>query len=215
MSKDLQEAPTEAAEPEILAQGSSVPGPVAEATSQDIIDEFNLDNFRVDESLLVAAARDQVSVPVDKPKGLFFRVHPVEAMTVSLLKDTDGRFLLVNATVANDPLMATHVAPFKLVLAIDRSGNQYLLPLRQVRMGETSYPAWESSIAIAEAAKRVWLRMQWNKGLSAYDRYDAPFQPPEPQWPTRSIGDMVKVAFAGRVVTSLEHPVVQQMLGRI
>ncbi len=183
--------------------------------SPDIIDELDLDNFRVDESMLVAAARDQVSVPVDKPKGFFFRVHPTEALIVSLLKDPDGRFLLVSAVVANDPLMAGYVAPYKLVLVIDRSGNLYLWPLRQVRMGETSYAAWESSAAIAEAAKRIWLRMQWNKSLSAYDRYDAPFQPPEPQWPTRSIGDIVKVAFAGRVVASLEHPVVQQLLGRV
>ena len=208
MPKQFEEVASEVPMPD------QVPADTVSA-SPDIIGELNLDNFRVDESQLIAAARDQVSVPVDKPKGFFFRVHPTEALTVSLLKDSDGRFLLVSAAVANDPLLENHVAPYKLTLVIDRSGNLYLWPLRQVRMGETSYAAWESSGAIAEAAKRVWLRMQWNKSLSAYDRYDAPFQPPEPQWPARPIGEIIKVAFSGRTVTSLEHAVVQQLLGRI
>lgn len=183
--------------------------------SPDIIDEFNLDDYRVDESLLVAATRQQVTVPVGKPKGIFFRVKKDENMIVPLYKDSDGRYLLVIAAVANDELMMTHVFPHKVEIWIDRSGNLGLWPLRQPRLGETSFPAWESAAVIIEAAKHTWLRFQWNKAVNGYDRYDAPHQPPEPTWPVTAIGDLIKVAFVGRTITSLDHPVVQQLLGRV
>ena len=198
-----------------------VPGPAVEfgkavPTPTDIIDEFDLESFRVDESMLGHTAREQVVVPVDKPsKDMFFRVHNFEAVVASLLKDSDGKFLLITAAVANDPLLAGHVAPYKLNLTIDRSGNLRLWPVRQVRLGEPSNGAWESAAVIGEAAKHMWVRMQWSPTLKAYDRYDAPFQPPEPEWPDRKIDGIVKVAFAGRVVTSLDHPTVAKLLGRI
>ena len=36
-----------------------------------------------------------------------------------------------------------------------------------------------------------------------------------PEWPEYDINQLVQVAFRGKIVTSLDHPVIQSLLGRI
>lgn len=190
------------------------PPPEAAGKSSDINDEFDLESCRIDESTLAAATREQVSVPVDKPKKhTFVRVHPVESFFASLYKEPNGTLFLVTANVAKDPRVAEHVEPNQLVPFIDRDGYLRVWPLRQVRNGEKSNGAWDSAPLAAAAAKRRWVRVQYSFALGAYDVYEAPVQPPEPTWPDRPIGELVKLAFVGRVINSLEHPVMQKLLG--
>ena len=50
--------------------------------------------------------------------------------------------------------------------------------------------------------------------VGAYDVYVAEGTLPEPEWPAHDMDALVQVAFRGKIITSLDHPVVQSMLGR-
>jgi hypothetical protein len=60
-----------------------------------------------------------------------------------------------------------------------------------------------------------WIRITANMHMSGYDVYEAEGELPDPEWPEHSIDDLVQVAFRGKIIPDLEHPVVQSLLGRI
>ena len=51
--------------------------------------------------------------------------------------------------------------------------------------------------------------------LGAYDVFEAEASLSEPEWPEHDIEALIEVAFRGKIISSLEHPVVQSLLGRI
>jgi hypothetical protein len=60
-----------------------------------------------------------------------------------------------------------------------------------------------------------WLRIKANMHMGGYDVYEADGALPEPEWPDHTIEPLIEVAFRGKIITSLDHPVVQTLLGRI
>jgi hypothetical protein len=36
---------------------------------------------------------------------------------------------------------------------------------------------------------------------------------PEPEWPETSFEELMQIAFRGRIINSLDHPVIRQLLG--
>jgi hypothetical protein len=190
------------------------PDPNSGSSNDAAVAGINLDEFGVDEADLVVAQREQVHLPIEKPgKSTYFRTHPTERGLYYLLKDDDGRFLLVPKRFADHPHLAGHVAPYEIVPTIDRSGHLRLWPIRRVRNGEPSNGAWDSALTIAERARHAWLRMEWSPALKAYDAYVAPFQPAAPVWPDDRIDVLVSRAFAERKVQSEQHPVIRRLLG--
>jgi len=64
-------------------------------------------------------------------------------------------------------------------------------------------------------AKLKWLRITANMHAGGYDVYEAEGALPEPEWPAHDIDTLVEVAFRGNIITSLDHPVIQTLLGKI
>jgi hypothetical protein len=64
-------------------------------------------------------------------------------------------------------------------------------------------------------ARLVWLRISANKDLGGYDIFEAAASLPEPIWPETTVDELLEVAFRGRIITGVDHPVVQDRLGRI
>jgi hypothetical protein len=52
-------------------------------------------------------------------------------------------------------------------------------------------------------------------GLGVYDTFVAQGELADPEWPQQNIGQLIDIAFRGKVIRSLEHPMVQSLLGRI
>jgi hypothetical protein len=76
--------------------------------------------------------------------------------------------------------------------------------------------SWHESRAQAvERAKSVWLRISSNKDLAGYDIFEATAKLPDPVWPDTTMDELLAVAFKGRIITSLDHPIAQERLGRI
>ena len=149
-------------------------------------------------------------------KSQFFRTHVSEEMTfrAMILENKEAReSYVVTPEVAQ--VISELVRPVMLHAAIDRQNNVFLIPVPLPGEAGTRN-AWHESLAQAvELAKSKWLRINANMQTGGYDVYVAEGVLPEPEWPAHDIDALVEVAFRGKIVTSLEHPVVQSLLGRV
>lgn len=157
------------------------------------------------------------NVPVGKPKkSQFFRTHPSEDMTfpAMVLENKESReSYLVVAEVALG--ISELVRPVVLHAAIDRQNNVFLIPVPLPGESGTRNPWHESLAQAVEHAKLKWIRIAANMHTGSYDVYEAETDLPDPEWPTTDIDVFIQVAFRGKIITSLDHPIVQSLLGRI
>jgi len=75
--------------------------------------------------------------------------------------------------------------------------------------------AWHHSAQVAaEMAMKRWIRVKANMSLGAYDIFEANCTIPEPEWPSDiSFPKLLEIAFKGRLVDSLDHPVLKRLRG--
>ena len=157
------------------------------------------------------------TVPVGRPsKDRFFRTHPSPSWVFPawiLENKASGETYLVSAEVAS--ALGDQVRPVELHAAIDRQNNPFLIPIPLPGPNGVRN-RWHESLAQAiERAKSVWLRISANKDLGGYDIFEATAKLPDPVWPDTTMDELLEVAFKGRIITSLDHPIVQERLGRI
>jgi len=157
------------------------------------------------------------TVPVGKPKKpQFFRTHAAEDMTfpAMILELKESRESYVVMPDVAQPISEL-VRPVTLHAAIDRQNNVFLIPVPLPDESGTRNP-WHESLAQAVGLAKVkWLRITANMHIGGYDINVAEGALPEPEWPVHTIEALVEVAFRGKIITSLEHPVVQSLLGRV
>jgi hypothetical protein len=150
------------------------------------------------------------------PKPQFFRTHESNEMTFAamLLEDKDlSESYLVMPEVAKE--ISDLVRPVLLHAAIDRQNNVFLIPV-PLPAEDGTRNSWHESLAQAvELAKPRWVRISSNKPTGGYDVYEAKGELPDPDWPAYDIEALIQVAFRGKIITDLGHPVVQSLLGRI
>ncbi len=157
------------------------------------------------------------NVLVGKPKKAnFFRTHPAEEMTfpAMILENKEAReSYVVIPEVAQE--ISELVRPVMLHAAIDRQNNVSLIPVPLPGEDGTRNPWHESLAQAVEHAKLMWIRITANMHTGGYDVYEAECELPEPEWPTHDIDALVQVAFRGKIIIGLDHPIVQSLLGRI
>ena len=157
------------------------------------------------------------TVPVGKPpKDRFFRAHTSPSWvfpTWILENKTTGETYLASAQVAS--VLGDLVRAVELHAAIDRQNNVFFIPIPLPRPNGVRNP-WHESLAQAVGrSKSVWVRISANKELGGYDIFEATAKLPDPVWPDISIDELLEVAFKGRIMTSVDHPIVQERLGNI
>ncbi len=157
------------------------------------------------------------TVSVSKPKKpQFFRTHSADSMTFTamFLEQKEAReSYVVLPNVAQE--ISELVRPVMLHAAIDRQNNVFLIPVPLPGEAGTRNPWHESLAQAVELAKFKWLRLTANMHTGSYDVFEATGALPDPEWPPHGIDALVEVAFRGKIITSLEHPVVQSLLGRV
>ena len=157
------------------------------------------------------------TVSVGRPKKhQFFRAHPDDNMTFAAMfleqKETRESFV-VQPDVAQQ--ISELVRPVMLHAAIDRQNNVFLIPVPLPGEAGTRNPWHESLAQAVERSKPKWLRITANMHTGGYDVYEADGVLPEPEWPAHGMEALIEVAFRGKIIKSLDHPVVQSLLGRV
>jgi hypothetical protein len=51
--------------------------------------------------------------------------------------------------------------------------------------------------------------------LGAYEIAEAQGTLSDPEWPDLSIGELLRIAFKGRLVDTIDHPILQKLRGEI
>ena len=157
------------------------------------------------------------TVPVGKPnKSTFFRVQQSEelAFNTFILENKEAReTYIVLPAVAQ--VISELVRPVMLHVAIDRQNNVSLIPVQLPKDDGTRNPWHESLAQAVERAKIKWIRINSNMQLGGYDVYEATAELPEPDWPVHCMDKYIEIAFLGKIIRSVDHPVVQTYLGKI
>jgi hypothetical protein len=211
--KVVDEQAASSTEPEMLAETeTSKSGLLA---SVAIPDHFNVDDLVLDGDVTdtVAVTKHLDKIPIRKPsKQTWFRVHTDPELiwnaTVIEIKD-DNEFYVVPSALRKE-LVGEHVA-VTFYTAINRQGVVFLWPVRLPDDDGKDMDCWSSQREHAEYAKTKWTRIVWNKSLRAYEKSTADNMKAEPEWPELNRKKVMDIAFKGKIITSLDHPVVKAL----
>ena len=189
------------------------------ATTPDTVaqveDDF-LSSMRISTDFLnseIGVKRILLTVPVRKPgKAEFVRVHPTLHIDLLALELREEREIYFAVTALGAEL-SEFVVPVRLRLCVTRQGTAFLWPLRLSMNQGRANPWHDSAIEAAALAETNWMRVSADMALGAYAPAIARADLGEPQWPSEPWPEVIKIALKGRVIDSLDHAVVRQLLG--
>ena len=164
---------------------------------------------------LVGIKKETLIVPVRKPeRQSWFQIHPGEdwRMPVALIEvKEDRQHYLVAPTVYND--LAGECTPKYLITCQTRQKITFLWPVR-MPAADGRMDQWSASaLQIVNEYAGRWIRVSSNLALGAYEVFvtEAPFDPPI--WPPEGFHSILEKAFRGRIIDSVDHPIVKMLRG--
>lgn len=158
-----------------------------------------------------------LNLNVQKPsKQAFVRVNtdPALRLQMAILELSEER-----ETYAVTPEIAQQVPNevkyVDLRLAVTQQGAPFLWPV-PLPPGDGAENTWNMTArTAADRAEKAWVRMTANLGAQCYDVRVAQSAAADPVWPGKTMKELLSIAFGnGRLIDSLEHPVIRRLLGR-
>ncbi len=181
-----------------------------------IFDDIGKLRKRQDFDSLVGTQRHLTSVPVGKPgKQMWFRVRPGEEWQIqaSLLDwEDDGTQFYIDPQLA--PELEAEAKRVVIRTVVTTQCSMRLWPIRLPNHDGSDNPWFESARRVAGQAEREWVRMFANREARGYDVFTSAGDFDGPVWSEHSFAELLKIAFAGKVIESIDHPVVAKLLGR-
>jgi hypothetical protein len=182
----------------------------------DAPDSFDPANLRLAPDFeAVSIKRALTTIPVRKPgKQEFLRVHPEEEYRLETglieLKEDREHYLVHPAMRAE---LVEDMVSVRLYLAVSRGGAVFFWPVRLPGPDGRRNPWHESAERAAQLAAKDWVRISANMAAGSYDTFIATATLAEPEWPELSMNELLKLAFADRFITSIDHPIVKRLRG--
>ncbi len=184
-------------------------------------DPFDLDKLRLPPDFGAATGVVKLInvVPVRKkpdPQD-WVRVRPepeYRGEFLAIFLNNDREWFLVTPEVAR--AIPSKVWKVIIYTAITRQGTTFLWVVRLPEPGDRINTAHTSNNDAAQKAMTQLVQMEWNNELKAYEiSISQASNSFDPEWPNLSFKELMKIAFVntGRFVTTLDHPVVKQLLG--
>jgi hypothetical protein len=157
------------------------------------------------------------TVPVRKPKKHdWFRVHPSLAYreTLGIIEYGEDRehYLVPHHMI--DELM-DEFATYYVFTAITRQGTVFLMPVRMPGVDGKDNEYWRSLREHAQTAMTTWVNIRANKEIGAYDIRISTASISEPVWPEQSFGQLLSIAFRGRLIDRPDHEIVKTLRGLV
>jgi len=158
-----------------------------------------------------------LTVPVRKPhRQEFVRVHPEESWrldTAVLELKEDRETYLVDRSLWSE--LPGEIIAKTLVTVINRQDVVSLWPIRLPGADGRSDEWSRSQLKAADMATKRWVRVAANMSLGAYEVFEATADLPEPEWPAVGFKKLLEIAFRDRIITTLDHPVIQKLRGQL
>jgi hypothetical protein len=199
---------------ECPADGAAPPTPPA--------NPFSREAQRLDQNYLAALGLEKHihNIPVDKPPPeSWFRVHPdtnargeemfFDCYLLHIKNGPDRGVYQVSATLL--PLLSGErlLKPTRLVLCIDRQEVLRFWPLRLPGPDGREDDWMTSALAVAEQAKRQWVRLV--AGPNGYRSLTTSAAIPEPAWPDKPFDELLELALKKLRIASESDPVLRRL----
>lgn len=192
---------------------------VIDTTPQEDLSAFDPSNFIATATAIVASLPpkkvDYISLRKPSPSE-YVRVTAVKSYRMSpvyLLGVKKGmktvQYLIMGKCVGEVLSLVGDkvVKSYSIVTAITNSGDAFLWYTREGADDDWS----ESAVNLQKRAINEWVRVEGAGthyvGFAPKDKLN------EPKWPTESFPQLLKLAFGSRIVDSVDHPAVKQILG--
>ncbi len=177
----------------------------------------NLEALRLSADAASIAGTSEVlsHVPVRKPnRHEFFRTRPAADFwfDTAVFEDREERETFFVAPPMREALVG-EIRPVLLVPTITRQGVLLLWPLKLPTEGQRQNGWAETAREAAELAKTKWVRLVADMSLGGYRIYQAEGTLSDPEWPNKSLNEIMQIAFRDRIVDSESHPVVRRLRG--
>jgi hypothetical protein len=189
------------------------------SSSTELPDPFDLASQRVPQDFAetVGVRKLLTTIPVRKPNPQdFVRVHPSSKLYHANLRmvelKEDRELYLIAPHLVGELAPETKVKT--LYTAITRQNVLFLWPVALPTADEKELEWHRSLREAAELAMTRWVRVQANKALGAYEMRVADGVMTDPVWPEETFQQMIRIAFRGYMVDSLDHPVVKRLRGQ-
>lgn len=158
-----------------------------------------------------------LTVPVRKPgrqEWVWTHPDPEYRLNAAVLELKEEREVyLLDPTICGE--LAGELIPKALFTTINRQGVLTLwpvgLPGEDGRHNEWSRSAMEA----AEMAQKQWIRVQANMSLGAYEVSTIRAEVEPPEWPEVPFSEILRIAFKGRFIQSLDHTVLRRLRGEV
>jgi hypothetical protein len=152
-----------------------------------------------------------LNVAVRRPKKLeWIRVHPDHRMgPVALLEDDEEKLYALKKHVHSAVHEEAKVVTLRQCITSTKVSFIWHVPC--VQRDGSDWPAWQGQRAAVEIAEGSWIRLIWQNEGKSYKVRQGKADFGEPAWPSQSFDALVDIAFKGRIVDSLDHPVVQRL----
>jgi hypothetical protein len=174
----------------------------------------NLDALRLSPDT-IGGSSEVLKVTVRKPKkSEYFRVHQSSNMQLAtgVLEDQEERI-----TYFVLPELWEEIAgdwrPVLLVTAITQHQELLLWPVSLPNEVGRQNDWVETAREGCEQAKSQWVRLAPDMKRGAYRIRKAEGNLPEPNWPDKSLTELLNIGFKDRIIDSLDHPVVRRLRG--
>jgi hypothetical protein len=177
---------------------------------------FDLDGLALSQSFAETVGVEKLltHVPIGKPDGqVWSRVHPSPEFQRNLpllILKTDREHYLVKREMLAE--LAGEYVGVTMYTAISSQGVLRLWPVRLPGPDGKDLAWWSTEREAAERAKKRWVRIKANMALGAND-INISKMTAEPRWPTATFQEIIEIAFAGRLIDSVDHPVVKRLRG--
>jgi hypothetical protein len=192
------------------------PAGIKPAVADNAPDPFDLASLRLDQNFAetVGVKKLLKTLAVRKPgRQDFIRVHPDPAYRDNLaLIDykVDREVYVVTPAMARE--LPNEIIAVTIYLAIDRQGVPFLWPIRLPDADGKDLDWYRSAREAAGVGMENWVRVTANMKAGAYDIFVADGVAAEPVWPELTLQELIRIAFKDRLITSLDHRIVQRLL---
>lgn len=180
-------------------------------------DEFDQYRFSQDFEGMVGVKKEIMVVPVRKPdRQTWFQINPDPnwRMPVALIEVKEDREnFLVSPKLY--PELGGECLPKFLITCQTKAGTTFIWPIRMPG-ADGRLDQWNrSALRIVNEYAGQWIRVASNMGLGGYEVYIAEAEFPPPVWPTEGFHSLLKKAFAGKIIETVDHPVIRMLRGQV
>lgn len=157
------------------------------------------------------------TIPNRKPnRSEWFRVRPgeewrLQTAVLELEKGVERSTYLVAPALW--PELSGEITPALLLTCVNRANDLFIWRVKLPGADGRSNTWTDSALQIAKAAEATWCRMVSDTANGIYTHYEPTTELPDPKWSPLSFHEIIRIAFRGRLIDSLDHPVLQDLRG--